>query len=146
MTNHHIQPPPPSSREDHVYEPEVVGHEGLRHCTANTLLLCYFERNTTICFSPWADRHSRLCRVSPSTSVCHVLHTYIRGPEALTLAHTLCISNPKFAAAGQTPMQQLQLQQAQIQREQARINDFWTDIGKEMAQIDPEKVGTYVGR
>lgn len=37
-------------------------------------------------------------------------------------------------------MQQLQLQQAQIQREQARINDFWNDVGKEMGQIDPEKV------
>ncbi len=37
-------------------------------------------------------------------------------------------------------MQQLQLQQAQIQREQARINDFWTDVGTEMAQIEPDKV------
>lgn len=37
-------------------------------------------------------------------------------------------------------MQQLQLQQAQIQREQARVNDFWGDVGREMAQIDPEKV------
>eukprot|EP00903_Cladosiphon_okamuranus_P014517 g13465.t2 len=36
-------------------------------------------------------------------------------------------------------MQQLQLQQAQIQREQARINEFWNDVGREMAQIDPEK-------
>lgn len=46
------------------------------------------------------------------------------------------------AAAGATPMQQLQLQQAQIQREQARINDFWNDVGREMGQIDPEKVLT----
>lgn len=39
-----------------------------------------------------------------------------------------------------TPMQQLQLQQAQIQREQARINDFWNNVVGEMSQIDPEKV------
>ena len=37
-------------------------------------------------------------------------------------------------------MQQLQLQQAQIQREQARINDFWHDVGKEMAEIEPDRV------
>ena len=62
-------------------------------------------------------------------------------PKTLAVDPCPChVSTPNFAAAGQTPMQQLQLQQAQIQREQARINDFWTDIGREMAQIDPEKV------
>lgn len=46
------------------------------------------------------------------------------------------------SAAGATPMQQLQLHQAQVQREQARINEFWTNISKEMNEIDPEKVLT----
>lgn len=39
-------------------------------------------------------------------------------------------------------MQQLQLHQAQVQREQARINEFWSNISKEMNEIDPEKVLT----
>ena len=37
-------------------------------------------------------------------------------------------------------MQQLQLHQAQMQREQTRINEFWGEILKEVSEIDPEKV------
>ncbi|CAM9619935.1 unnamed protein product [Ascophyllum nodosum] len=36
-------------------------------------------------------------------------------------------------------MQQLQLHQAQMQREQTRINEFWGEILKEVSEIDPEK-------
>lgn len=39
-----------------------------------------------------------------------------------------------------TPMQQLQMQQAQIQREQAKLNEFWGNVTQEMHDIDPDTV------
>lgn len=74
-----------------------------------------------------------LCLPTLSYSILH--------PDTLC-CHSLMTTCPRrtSTAAGATPMQQLQLQQAHIQREQARIDGFWEEVGREMAQIDPEKV------